>query len=227
MLLIRGILGVMMQVAGLTAFLLIPAGTWHWPRAIAFLAAHGLIVMTAVVLLARYSPQSLEARMQPPLDKSQPVSDRVITILIAVTLMSWIAFVAVDVFRLQIFPAPPLWLSIVGAIASVTGLGTIMTALYQNVFAAPIVKDQSERGQSLIDSGLYGRIRHPFYAGYLLYLAGIGLWLESYASLLALPIMFAMLAARIHVEEKSLRTMLPEYPAYMERVRYRIVPGIW
>jgi protein-S-isoprenylcysteine O-methyltransferase Ste14 len=102
-----------------------------------------------------------------------------------------------------------------------------MATLFQNAFAAPIVKDQSERGHVLIDTGLYGRIRHPFYLGLLFLLMGLALWLESYASVLALLLPFVFLIARITVEERTLRETLPGYGDYMKRVRYRLVPFVW
>lgn len=102
-----------------------------------------------------------------------------------------------------------------------------MVTLFQNAFAAPIVKDQSERGQVLIDTGLYGCIRHLFYLGNLLFFIGIALWLESYASVLALPFVFVVLIIRIFIEEKTLRESLPGYTEYMGKIRYRLIPFVW
>ena len=103
----------------------------------------------------------------------------------------------------------------------------ILIALYQNAFATPVVRDQSERAHALIDSGLYGRVRHPFYTGFLISLFGLGLWLESYAAALAVPAVLVSLLVRISVEEKTLRETLPGYAEYMERVRFRLIPGVW
>jgi protein-S-isoprenylcysteine O-methyltransferase Ste14 len=215
------------QVAVLSAFLLLPAGTWDWPRALVFIAGHGILVQIAVALLAVYAPESLRARLQPAWQRSQPTADKVVTAVMGASLLSWIVFISLDVFRWQLLPAPPVWLSSIGGVASVTGLMLLIASLFQNKFAAPIVKDQSERGQTVIDTGLYGHVRHPFYAGFCLYLAGMPLWLESWTGFLLVPVMLLPLLARIAVEEKSLRAMLPDYADYMTRVKYRIVPGIW
>jgi protein-S-isoprenylcysteine O-methyltransferase Ste14 len=102
-----------------------------------------------------------------------------------------------------------------------------LTALLQNAFAAPVVTNQSQRGQVLIDSGLFGFVRHPLYLGALLFFLGIALWLESYAGVLALPLGFAPLVARMFVEERTLRATLPGYSDYMQRVPYRLVPYLW
>ena len=119
------------------------------------------------------------------------------------------------------------WILAVCAVVFLAGFGVMLLTLYQNAFAAPIVKDQADRGQVVIDTGLYSRVRHPFYVGLLLFLIGLALWLESYASVLAVSVVFAALVVRIHAEEKTLQETLPGYPEYMSKVRYRLVPGIW
>jgi protein-S-isoprenylcysteine O-methyltransferase Ste14 len=140
---------------------------------------------------------------------------------------AWVVFIPIDVFHLQLMPVVPPWLSVCGAAMALGGFGIMFTALRQNAYAAPIVGDQSERGQVLVDTGLYGRIRHPMYTGTLLFLAGIALWLQSFASVLTLSIGFAPIIARIFVEERALRETLPGYVEYMSRVRYRLVPYVW
>jgi protein-S-isoprenylcysteine O-methyltransferase Ste14 len=89
------------------------------------------------------------------------------------------------------------------------------------------VGDQSERGQVLIDTGLYSRVRHPMYFGHLFLLLGLSLWLESYLGLLTVPVVFVPVIARILIEERTLVETLPGYAEYRERVRYRLIPWIW
>jgi len=227
MLVLRGLIGGSIQLVMLAALLLIPAGTWHWPRAIHFLVVYGLVNAISIVTLARLAPASLEARLTAPSAKSQPTADRIVTPLLIVSLLAWFAFIPIDVFRLRLLPAPPLGVAVVGAIVSLAGYGIMWTTLFQNAFAAPIVKDQSERGQVLIDTGLYGRVRHPFYLGILIFFLGLTLWLESYAGLPALLLPFVFLVARIEVEERTLSETLPGYGDYTRRVRRRLVPFVW
>jgi len=227
MLVLRGLIGGLLQLVVLAAVLLIPAGSWHWPRAIQFLVVYGFFLLASIVALARLAPASLEARLTAPFAKSQPMADRVVTPFFIVSFLAWLAFIPIDVFRLRLLPVPPLEVSVLGAAVSLAGYAAIWTTLFQNAFAAPIVKDQSERGQVLIDTGLYSRVRHPFYLGFLLFFTGLALWLESYASVLALLLPFVFLMARIKVEERTLRETLPGYADYMERVQYRLVPFVW
>ncbi|HEX3232786.1 MAG TPA: isoprenylcysteine carboxylmethyltransferase family protein [Gemmatimonadales bacterium] len=136
-------------------------------------------------------------------------------------------FVPIDVFHLELLPPPSLDVSLLGAALSLVGFAIIMAAIYQNSYAIPIVEDQSDRAQVLVDTGLYVRVRHPFYLGLLLFYAGVALWLESYASLLTLFVVLLALLARILVEETTLRKTLPDYSMYVKRVPYRLVPLVW
>jgi protein-S-isoprenylcysteine O-methyltransferase Ste14 len=112
-------------------------------------------------------------------------------------------------------------------VLSLVGFAVMLAAIYENSFAVPIVEDQTERGQRVVDTGPYARVRHPLYLGLLPFLAGIALWLESYASLIGASAILVILIARIVVEERSLRKMLPGYTEYMQKVRYRLIPFVW
>ena len=84
-----------------------------------------------------------------------------------------------------------------------------------------------EKGQPVIQSGPYAIVRHPMYLGtMLMYLAtpvALGSWWALLPALLIVPI----LIARIVNEEKVLAENLPGYRAYMQKTRYRLIPGIW
>ena len=78
----------------------------------------------------------------------------------------------------------------------------------------------------MIQSGLYGVVRQPLYAGLLLVYPGTALWLGSYAAALASVGFLVMTLARIVIEERYLRKQLPGYADYATRVRARLVPMI-
>ena len=227
MLMLKGLVRSLFQIGLFAAVLLIPAGTWHWPRAIQFLVVFALLSSILIVSLARWAPASLEARIQRGAAKNQPAADRIASLFLGLLNLVWFVFIAIDVHRLHVLPLPPLWLSAVGAVVGLTGYGVMATAVWQNPYAAPIVGDQTERDQVVIDSGLYGRVRHPLYLGYILFLTGLGLWLGSVVSVLVMPVIVAPIVARILIEEKTLRENLPGYAEYMTRVPYRLVPLAW
>ena len=227
MLMLKGLARSLFQIGLFAAVLLIPAGTWHWPRAIQFLVVFALLSLILIVSLARWAPASLEARIQRGAAKNQPTADRIASLFLGLLNLFWFVFIAIDVHRLHVLPLPPLWLSAVGAVVGLTGYGVMATAVWQNPYAAPIVGDQTDRDQVVIDSGLYGRVRHPLYLGYILFLTGLGLWLGSVVSALVMPVIVALIVARILIEEKTLRENLPGYAGYTTRVPYRLVPLAW
>jgi protein-S-isoprenylcysteine O-methyltransferase Ste14 len=96
-----------------------------------------------------------------------------------------------------------------------------------NSFAAPVVKIASERGHRVADSGPYAHVRHPMYAGALLFFIGTPLLLGSWYGLAAVPVLTVVLAARAVMEERMLADELPGYRDYAMRVRYRLIPGLW
>ena len=187
----------------------------------------GLDSHPPTVFLAIKAPASLEARMEMPIDKSQPLSDRIATTFLLMFLVGWFVFIPIDVFHLRLMTPPQATISLLGGLLTLFGYGIMLLAMYQNEFVTPVVRDQSDRGHELRDTGLYGLIRHPFYAGFVLFCAGTALWLQSYAALIVGLLPITALIGRIYVEEAVLQDTLPGYGEYMSRTRYRIIPFIW
>tara|TARA_B100000508_G_C11443818_1_gene270277 strand:- start:797 stop:1480 length:684 start_codon:yes stop_codon:yes gene_type:complete len=227
MFLIKGLIGATLQIAFFGALLLIPAGTWQWTEANQFLYCYGFLTLVSTVFLAIKAPRSLEARMEMPMNESQPLSDRIATTFLLVFLVGWFVFIPIDIFHLKLLAPPQHSISILGGAASLLGYGIMLTALYQNEFATPVVRDQSDRGHELRDTGLYGLVRHPFYTGFILFCLGMALWLQSYAALIAGLLPITALIGRIYAEEKILQETLPGYREYMSRTSYRIIPFVW
>ncbi len=232
MLILTGLVGGLLQVVLLGGLLVVPAGlmprgTWYWDRALIFLGVYGVIMMGSIVALGVLVPDSLSARTRVPASKAQPMSDHIITAVLMVTFLAWCVFIPVDVFSLRLLPPPSPAVSGFGGVTLLIGFAIVIVAIYQNAFALPTVEDQTERGQTLVDTGLYSVVRHPLYLGMLLFFAGLALWLESYGGLVAVSVLLAVLLARTVVEEKTLKRTLQGYTEYMETVRYRLLPPIW
>ncbi|MBT8397282.1 MAG: isoprenylcysteine carboxylmethyltransferase family protein [Gemmatimonadetes bacterium] len=227
MLMIRGIIRVLIQVLVFGAFLFLPIGTWQWPRALQFLAVMGVLSLISTVAMAWLVPASLEARVKRGAAKNQPRADRLVSLVLAILHIAWFILLPNDVFRWQLLPKPGMAMATVGAVLALMGYGIMLTSVWQNAYATPIVGDQSERKQVLIDTGIYSWVRHPMYLGHLFFLTGLSLWLESYTGLLLVPLVFSPLIARILVEEKTLLKTLPGYDGYGTRVPFRLIPFVW
>jgi protein-S-isoprenylcysteine O-methyltransferase Ste14 len=96
-----------------------------------------------------------------------------------------------------------------------------------NTFLAPVVKIQAERGQTVISTGPYAIVRHPFYVGAILLLASSALLLGSWIGVAGAGVIAIGIAIRIPGEEHELRRNLTGYEDYTTRVRYRLVPFVW
>jgi protein-S-isoprenylcysteine O-methyltransferase Ste14 len=207
------------------ALLFWPAGTFDWPGAWVFVAEFGLGGMAISLWLLRHDPGLLRERMRLPLQKEQVPADRLFMLAIQIGWCVWVVAMALDARRWRLSQVPA-WLSGVGAVLIALGLAIIWRVFRVNSFAAPAVKIQAERGQSIVTTGPYGIVRHPMYAGAALYLIGMPLLLGSWYGLATVPLLIASLATRIAIEERMLRGEFADYAGYASRVRYRLIPRV-
>ncbi|MCH2478011.1 MAG: hypothetical protein MK218_08720, partial [Gammaproteobacteria bacterium] len=85
--------GSLFQTAIIGALILLPAWTWHWTEANQFLISYGILSVVSTVFLALKAPASLEARMEIPMNETQPLSDRIATTFLLVFLVGWFLFI--------------------------------------------------------------------------------------------------------------------------------------
>jgi protein-S-isoprenylcysteine O-methyltransferase Ste14 len=219
--------GIVLNAAIFATLLFIPAGTFGWWRAWVLLAVVVVGATASTLTLARINTGLLEERFKPPVQKGQPLADKLVLVPLLTAFVAAMIFVPLDVFRFHLMPKPAPVISALGLVLFAAGWWIMTLALRENAFAAPVVKHQEERHQTVIDSGPYRIVRHPMYAGAIPFFIGLPLWLESYAAAIVACIPIALLALRIVIEERFLRRELPGYHAYRERVRYRLIPFVW
>jgi protein-S-isoprenylcysteine O-methyltransferase Ste14 len=213
-----------LSIMGLLLFL--PAGSWRWPQAWAFLAIFAVGSVVFSVWLLRRDPALLASRIGPLVQRGQPIWDKVFLVTFIFVWCAWLVLMALDAqrWRTSDMQVP---LNVLGAVLVVAGFVATLWVFLENSFAAPVVRVQTERAHRVIDTGPYAVVRHPMYASALLYLIGMPLLLGSWYGLVCVPFFVLGLAPRAVFEERLLRRDLPGYADYMSRVRYRLVPGIW
>ena len=209
------------------AVLFLTAETFDWWRAWVLLGVFALSTVAMLVGVLRTRPGLLRERYKEPIQKGQPLVDRIVLLAFVVAHTSVIAFIAMDVFRLHLLPKPGVWVSSLGMVLIVVGWVIVALVFRENAFAAPVVKHQAEREHKVIDTGVYRVERHQMYAGIFVLNVGIALWLESYAGAIAALVPIGVLAVRIVFEERFLLEELPGYDSYTQRVRYRLIPLVW
>jgi protein-S-isoprenylcysteine O-methyltransferase Ste14 len=202
------------------------AGDFTWPQAWIFLAIFVVSSAGFGVWLQRRDPALLAARLSSPLQRGQPLWDKLFLLAAMPLWFGWLALMALDARRWH-STQMPAWLNLLGAALVVAGFLGVCRVFAENSFAAPVVRLQAERAQRVIDTGPYGVVRHPMYAAGLLYIAGIPLLLGSGFGMAAVPLFLLGLAPRAVAEERMLMRDLTGYAAYAARVRSRIIPGVW
>jgi protein-S-isoprenylcysteine O-methyltransferase Ste14 len=225
-LLIRMVLQTAVSQAVIGAVLFLAAGDWSWPQGWAFLGEISAFSFVIGFWLAWHDPELLKARMTSPFSGGQRPADLALVIVIGVLFVAWLALMGLDAQRFM-WTSAPLWARIVGAVVLGAGMVLCWETFRVNSFAAPQVRVQAERAQHVVSDGPYRYIRHPMYAGALLFFLGAPLILASLWGLAGGAILTLGLAVRAVGEEAVLRADLAGYEDYMKQVPWRIIPGIW
>ena len=208
------------------AALFVAAGTLDWPQGWIFLVEFVAGLFITMGWLKRHDEALFKERTTNSGRKSWALWDRLIGLAISVVWFGWIVLMALDVKRWGL-TAMPLGCAIAGAVLIPLGFLFAATALKANTFAATVVRLQDERGQRVVDTGLYAHIRHPMYTGSIIVHLGTALLLGSWIGLPFVLLLAWLLAVRAVLEERLLCRGLPGYADYMARVPWRLVPGVW
>jgi protein-S-isoprenylcysteine O-methyltransferase Ste14 len=203
------------------------ARTLDWWRAWMLLVVMLVIRIVGAYAVCRVNPDLLRERAALPIHKQQPRTDRFLLLAVLATgFLGLPAIAGLDVFRC-LLPRPGAMIAGVGLLLFALGWTLKSLALHANAFAVTVLRMQTERAHAVADSGVYGVIRHPFYAADPLILVGLGLWLQSFTAALAAAVPVALMMIRLVLEEQFLSRELTGYTDYSQRVRYRLLPGIW
>lgn len=137
-------------------------------------------------IMVRLDPGLLRERLKPPVQKGQPLADKLILIPVLLLIFGGMGFMAADAARWH-WSAMPSSVQWVGCGLLLGALLFIYWVMRTNSFAAPVVKIQKDRGQAVITTGPYAIVRHPMYLGALFYIAGTSLVLGSWWGLAVVP----------------------------------------
>ena len=203
---------------GLLLFL--PAGTVHYWNAWLLLAILFLPMLVVGIVLMRKAPDLLRKR----LNTKETESDQ-ITVIIGSSAMFVSGFILAGLdFRFGWLPLPR-WVSIAAAVVFLIAYALYAEVLRENAYLSRTVEIQEN--QTVIDTGLYGIVRHPLYSVTLLLFLSIPLVLGSLISLEVFLFNPFLIAKRIRNEEQVLEDGLAGYSEYKTRVKYRMIPFLW
>ncbi len=202
------------------------AGTFDWPAGWAFMILFFVLGALMSLWMIRHSPDLINARLKPLVQKGQPLWDRVLMIPFVVLFFGWMVLIGLDAVRFH-WSTVPVWVQVVGGVILVVGLWISFLAMRANRFAIAVVRVQEERGHTVISTGPYAIVRHPLYSGALIYMPAMALMLGSWWGLATSVVLAGMLILRTFMEDRVLQRGLEGYQEYTQRVRYRLVPFVW
>lgn len=202
------------------ALLFIPAGTLNYPNGWLFIALLFIPMFFAGIIMFVKSPELLRRR----LNADEEEEEQKIVILIS-AIIFLLAFILAGLnFRFGWFKLNSLIIIIASVIFL---LAYIMYAevLRENEYLSRTV--EVNEGQNVVDTGLYGIVRHPMYTSTIFLFLSMPLVLDSIFSFIVMLIYPIIIIFRIKNEEKLLEEELDGYVEYEKRVKYRLIPYLW
>lgn len=119
----------------------------------------------------------------------------------------------------------PQWVVIAASAVFLVSYGLYAEVMRENAYLSRTIK--VEEGQKVVDTGLYGMVRHPMYTATLFLFLSMPLILGSWYALLVFAAYPVIIIVRLKDEEELLTRELPGYAAYKQKVKYRLLPFVW
>ena len=204
----------------IAAILFIPAGTLKYPNGWLFIAILFIPMFIAGIVMMLKDPELLKKRLNAKEEEQEQK-----TVIALSGIMFLAAFIVAGLnFRFGWITIPK-WLVWVGVIVFLASYLMYAEVLRENAYLSRTIEIQEN--QKVIDTGLYGVVRHPMYCATLFLFLSMGIVLGSPISFVILLLYIPIIAKRIRNEEAVLEEGLEGYKEYKERVKNRVIPFIW
>ena len=202
------------------ALIFLPAGTLHYPNGWLFMGILFVPMFCAGLVMMAKNPYLLEKR----LDAKEKEAEQSLVVKLS-GLMFLVGFVLAGLdFRFGWLPLPGR-VSMVATVLFLVAYLMYAEVLRENTFLSRTIEVQEN--QTVVDTGLYGIVRHPMYSATLILFLAMPLVLGSAISFLVFLAYPLLIAKRIRNEEQVLEEGLPGYREYKQKVRWRLIPYIW
>ena len=219
----KALFSVLMLALVLGVGLFLTAGTLQYWQAWVYLSVFTIASGLTTLYLIRNDPELLDRRMRGGPMAEKRTTQRVIMLFTSLAFVGLLVVPALD--RRFGWSTIPLYAVIAGDALVAIGFYFIFRVYRENTYTSATIEVTAN--QKVISTGPYAILRHPMYASALLYLLGTPLALGSYWGLLPFVAVIPFLVWRLIDEEHMLTRELPGYSQYKQRVRYRLVPGVW
>ena len=205
-------------LVGLLIFL--PAGTLAYSHGWLLIGLlFGPMLIAGFVMLAK-SPDFLKKRLDV---KEKQATQKGVVAYAGLMFIAGFVVAGLD-FRFG-WSKMPQWVTIAASVLFLVSYALYAEVMRENAYLSRTIK--VEEGQKVVDTGLYGVVRHPMYAVTILLFMAMPLVLGSWYALIVFAFYPAIIIVRLKDEEDLLTRELPGYDAYKQKVKYRIIPFIW
>jgi protein-S-isoprenylcysteine O-methyltransferase Ste14 len=205
-------------IMGLLLF--VSAGTFSWVNAWIFMGLLFIPMLFAGIIMYLKAPNLLKKRLNAKEKQKEQKN-----VIIYSSLMFLAAFITAGLnYRFQWFELPKI-LVIIGSIIFVFSYLMFGEVLRENEYLSRTIEVQE--GQKVVDTGLYGIMRHPMYSATIFLFLSMPLILGSPLSFLIMLLYIPIIVRRIRNEELVLESQLEDYKEYKNKVKYKIIPYIW
>ena len=202
------------------ALLIVPAGTFAYSQAWLLMGVLFVPMFLAGLVMMWKNPELLKKRL------NAKEKEREQSLVVKLSgLMFLVGFIVAGLGKRFEWYTLPTWVSVVGAVLFLIAYALYGEVLRENTYLSRTIEVQE--GQKVIDTGLYGVVRHPMYSATLLLFLSMPLILGSayaFVIFLAYPL---IISKRLLHEEKFLERELKGYKEYKQKVKYRLIPFIW
>jgi protein-S-isoprenylcysteine O-methyltransferase Ste14 len=200
------------------------AGRLTWWQGWAVLLSFSLLLVLVYFRLARDNPDLLRERNQPA-EVAESWDRRIMRIYSILLVILWIIS-ALDAGRFQ-WSRVAAGIQLLGWLMLIGSGAIIWRVLQINAYLSSWARLQPDRGQVVIQEGPYRLIRHPMYLGIIIAFIGMPLALASWWAQVPAVLIGLLYIYRTYREDRMLMQGLPGYPEYANRVKFRLIPGIW
>jgi len=200
--------------------IILPAWKWDYWQAWLYLLILYIPMFFVLYYLLKNDPALLQRRMR--MREKESVQRRIIVLSLVYFLVAF----TLPGFDVRFgWSNVPAWVSLVADVLVLTGYMTFVWVLMVNSYLSRTV--EVEAGQKVVSSGPYAIVRHPMYAGISLMYIATPVALGSFWALIPAVFIVPLLVVRLRNEEQVLLRDLPGYAEYTQKVKYRLLPGVW
>jgi len=213
-------LRLLLAIPVLMALFFIPAGTFTYWQAWVYMAILFVPMLFVLYYLLKNDPGLLVRRMRM---REKEAQQRLIIKLSLIPFL--LAFLLPGFDKRYGWSMAPAPVVVMADVLVLLGYGLVFLVFRENRYTSRVI--EVEQGQTVISSGPYAVVRHPMYSGSILMYLFSALALGSYWAMIPALLIVPVIVARILNEESVLVRDLPGYPEYMQKTRFRLIPGVW